>query len=412
MKIGTHAGVAVVRISRARQLGAWLLVPVAAIAASPLVMAAGPPLPVTAQLTPTATQGLTPDALAISEVSLLAAQNQFQNIKARLAALRSSRRNGSQGLALDTTRPARNPATSATSSLSASAAEGAPDSQAGADFSRWGFFASGTFENGDIDAGLVSPGSDYAIQGIVAGVDYRRSDRWVLGGALGITRQDIDLQANLGDVDADAWTISGYSSYANANNWYADGVLSYGHANYDLRRVAGGQVLTASPDGNSWSFTGTVGRDFARGGWNFGPYARLLYTDIEFDRFTEQVTGAGPLTAQDIHTRGQTSLSSVLGAKFTYAHSTGSGVLIPHFGVEWQHEFQDDPAVVEASLSGVPGTPLVFVGDEPDGNYFRLGAGMSFVFPQGRSGFIYYERLLGRERYSDGSLAIGLRIEF
>jgi len=37
---------------------------------------------------------------------------------------------------------------------------------------------------------------------------------------------------------------------------------------------------------------------------------------------------------------------------------------------------------------------------------------MSFVMTHGRSGFFYYERLISRERFSQNSLALGIRLEF
>ena len=43
---------------------------------------------------------------------------------------------------------------------------------------------------------------------------------------------------------------------------------------------------------------------------------------------------------------------------------------------------------------------------------FRLGVGMSFVMTHTRSGFFYYERLISRERYTQNSLALGIRLEF
>ena len=51
-------------------------------------------------------------------------------------------------------------------------------------------------------------------------------------------------------------------------------------------------------------------------------------------------------------------------------------------------------------------------GEPVDSDFFRLGFGMSFVFTHGRSGFFYYERLLGRDRITQNNLALGLRLEF
>ena len=397
-------------VSNTRKAGRWILLPLTALSASPLVFAAPPPnggLPITAQLTPTDEQQLVPDALAASEIGLVAAQSQFQNIKARLAALRSSRNEDRQALAQ---RPG-----SASSGLGKSTgASYAADEQTetGAEFSRLGFFASATFERGRSSAGDVSPGTRFDLHGFTAGLDYRRTETWVLGGAFGLNDTSVRLTQSQGRVEGDTWNVSGYSSWANKNDWYVDAVLTYGHTSYDMRRTVGAQTFTGHPDGRTLSFAGTVGRDFANGGWNVGPFGRLLYTDLSLDAFTERVTGVGPGTAQHIKTHDQTAFSAVLGAKATYAHSTANGVWLPHFEAEWQHDFSNDAATVEASLAGVPGTPLVFVGDELDGNYFRLGVGGSYISTRGRSGFIYYERVLGRERYSDHSLAIGVRIEF
>jgi hypothetical protein len=51
-------------------------------------------------------------------------------------------------------------------------------------------------------------------------------------------------------------------------------------------------------------------------------------------------------------------------------------------------------------------------GDSIDTDFFRLGLGLSFVFTHGRSGFIYYEKTLGRTGITQDNIAIGLRLEF
>jgi outer membrane autotransporter protein len=129
------------------------------------------------------------------------------------------------------------------------------------------------------------------------------------------------------------------------------------------------------------------------------------------EHFDEAIPGFGFALALD--TRDVTSLTSTLGGKLTYAHSTSWGVLIPHLQVEWQHEYQADPAEVEARFLYDPtGTPFTIHGDPIDEDFFRLGLGMSFIMAKGRSGFFYYEHLIGRERFSQNNLAIGIRLEF
>jgi hypothetical protein len=57
-------------------------------------------------------------------------------------------------------------------------------------------------------------------------------------------------------------------------------------------------------------------------------------------------------------------------------------------------------------------TAFTIHGDPIDTDFFRFGIGMSFVMAKGRSGFFYYERLISRERFSQNSLALGIRLEF
>jgi len=88
-------------------------------------------------------------------------------------------------------------------------------------------------------------------------------------------------------------------------------------------------------------------------------------------------------------------------------------VIIPHLQVEWEHEFKDDPAQITARFLNDPtATPMVITGDPQDTDYFRIGIGLSMILNKGRSGFIYYEQMLGRDGYNQYNLGLGLRVEF
>ena len=212
-----------------------------------------------------------------------------------------------------------------------------------------------------------------------------------------------------------------------ADSWYLDAVLTWGRNRYEMERriiytlpLAGGgttsidQRARSDSDGDLFSGAFTFGRDFNRGGWGFGPYGRLLYTRLDFDPISETLdAGAGSGLGLQIRSRQLDSLASVIGGKLTYTHSTSWGVLMPNLQLEWEHEFRDDPQSLEARFIHDPtATPMVLSGDPLDTDYFRLGLGMSMVLTKGRSGFFYYERLLGKDRTSQYNLALGLRMEF
>ena len=363
-------------------------------------------------------------ALTQANAAMSAVQSQFQNLKTRIAALRSGTGGTSfGGLALNTP---SGPISLGTLSSAFSATD--DPTEVGTDFSRWGFFAAGTIGRGESEAGMVDPAFDYDVEGVTAGVDYRRSDRWVLGGSLGYTRQDTDLPGSRGGLETTGWSVSAYSTYYQADSWYLDSVITYGRNDYEmLRRIrytlplpGGGstsidQTAVADASGDLLATAFTFGRDFNRGAFGIGPYGRLMYTRLGFDDIREQTVAGSPGSGLGLHimNRDVTSLASVLGTKFTWTHSTNWGVLMPHLQLEWEHEFKDDPQAMESRFLHDPtATPMVITGDPLDTNYFRLGLGLSMVLTGGRSGFFYYERLAGRDGESQWNLALGLRMEF
>jgi outer membrane autotransporter protein/uncharacterized repeat protein (TIGR01451 family) len=360
-------------------------------------------------------------ALVQGDATLSAAQAQFQNLKARIAALRS----GTQGSSFGGLAFTNSTGTISLDSLMSAFGDDKPE--VGKDFSRWGFFASGTIGRAEAKAGQFIPAYDYDINGITAGVDYRKSDKLIFGGAVGFTHQDTDLKNDEGSVKTTGWSVSAYGTYFRENSWYTDAVLTFGHNNYDTKRMinyslplpGGGtttinQVAKSSSGGSMFEGAFTFGHDFQKGAFGIGPYGRLLYTRVNFGQINETLNaGAGSGLGVSIDSRTLTSFASQIGAKFTYSHSTSWGVLMPHAQVEWEHEFKDDPQAITARFLADPtSTPISFHGDARDTDFFRLGVGMSMVMAHGRSGFFYVEDLLGRNGYSQYNLAVGLRIEF
>jgi len=367
---------------------------------------------------------LLPDAQgAQARASMLTASRQFETVSARIAALRSGTQGTSfGGLAL--TGP--NGTVSLGSLIDSLTGDSAQE--VGGDFQRWGFFASGTIGTGDANAAGATPSYDFSIHGLTVGVDYRQSDKFIFGAALGYTNQNTDLAPGQGGVDARGFTLSAYGTYFKDNSWYTDAVLTYGTNNYDLTRNIiytipdglGGftsvdQTARSDSGGDLLSFGATFGRDFQKGGWSIGPYGRLLYTRLNFDRIEETLVSSGPGAglALIVEERSLDSLASVLGGKFTRAISTNWGVLTPHFQLEWEHEFNSDPGSATARFVNDPTGTEIILNDAPyDANYFRIGLGLSAIMSKGRSGFMYYEKTLGRDGISQDNLALGFRLEF
>ncbi len=368
---------------------------------------------------------LLPDTQAAqARASMLTASRQFENINARIAALRS----GTQGSSFDGLALRGSNGTISLGSLINGLSEDTKSNEVGGDFQRWGFFASGTIGTGDSESAGVTPSFDFDIHGLTLGVDYRKDDKFIFGAAIGYTNQDTDLAPGQGGVDASGYTLSAYGTYFKSNSWYTDAVITFGKNNYDLvRQISytipdgiGGfttvdQTARSDSGGDLFSVGATFGRDFQKGGWSIGPYGRVLYTRLNFDRIEETLIDSGPGAglALIVEERSLDSLASILGGKFTRAISTNWGVLTPHFQLEWEHEFNSDPGAVTARFVNDPTGTEIILTDEPyDSDFFRIGLGLSAIMSKGRSGFLYYEKTLGREGVSQDNLALGFRLEF
>jgi outer membrane autotransporter protein len=371
-------------------------------------------------------QMLNDETVAQADAALTTTGAQFDNLKARIAALRSGARGASLGgLALAGDGGAL-PLSFLPSSVVGDSDDGG--AEAGAEFSRWGFFASGTIGRGDRDDASDTPGYEFDTRGLTAGVDYRYSDQLVFGAALGYNRNDTDVNGDQGRLETSGYSASFYGTWYQGDAWYADAVLTFGRNSYDVSRriryqigtgasaVAVDQTATGSPDGTQTQFALSGGRDFNRGAWTFGPYARATLTRIDFDGYTERMSnpgGPGSGLAMMVDSRDLKSLEGVVGGKASYAMSTSWGILMPHVQVEWLHEFEDDPeAIATRFLNDPTGTAILVTQDAIDKDYLNLGIGLSGVFANGRSAFLYYERRAGERDYTQDSLALGVRIEF
>ncbi|MGH8041643.1 MAG: autotransporter domain-containing protein [Rudaea sp.] len=303
------------------------------------------------------------------------------------------------------------------------------DDEVGKDFARWGFFATGMIERGGFDATAVRPGFDFHNASLTAGVDYRFNADFVAGVALGYNQNNSSFDASAGKADVDGYSLNGYFSWYHGD-YYIEGSLVSGWLDYDLNRninyqidsLSGNGLTTvaqtamASPSGRQDSFSLSAGRDFNRKAWSFSPYLRGVYSHLSLDAFSESMSDPGAPGAglgTSVAGRSLSSFLGVAGARVSYTTSYDWGVLVPNAVIEWNHEFRNDPqTVVVRFLADPTQTPISLTDAAPDSNYFNVGFGLNAVFAQGRSGYIYYEHMVGFAGAHEDQLSLGIRIEF
>lgn len=357
-----------------------------------------------------------------SQISVL---NQMRNVGTRLAALRSGAAGFSaRGLSINLdgqSLPAGQIADALVRDILGRTGGAAGD---GLTFGPWGFFVNGTINSGSKDATENVAGFDYDAWSVTLGADYRFRDNLVAGAALGYSKNDTDLDANGGNLDSDGFTLTLYGTYYLESGLYLDGAVGYSwndfeqrrNIRYDIGSVRVDQSAKSDFDGSQWSASFGGGYSFSRGALSFGPTARLEYVETKVDGFQERMsnpTADGGGWATRIDDQDVSSFTSQIGAEVSYAVSTSWGLLIPNLQVQWVHEFEDGSEnVVGHFVQDTSRTKFSLPTDSFDPDYFNLQLGLSAQFANGRSGFLYYRKLVGYSDLDAYTIGAGVRMEF
>ncbi len=373
--------------------------------------------------------GVTPDE-AISQGTTGAGRSFSGAVGTRLAAVRA----GATGVRIS---GIPLPGTALTLDKSASWSDLLGDASNGADaLNKLGVFLNGHGSFGSRDDSTREPGFDFHDGGLTVGADYRFADEFVAGLAFTFIAGRADFNANLGDTDSRSYGLTAYATYS-PGRFYLDGSFGFAWNTYDTSRNifysagpgargtaclgAGVNGVCTVPlvvdrtakgdtDGRQFSFNIGMGYDFPIGALTITPTLRIETLYLEIDGYRE--SGAGGLDLE-IKKQELLSVQSALGGRIAYAISTRFGVFVPQVMAEWRHEFEDDSRNIRARyLHDVTNTLFSVPTDEPDRDYFALGAGLSVLLGRGIGAFFNYETALGLNRITHHQFTGGFRMEF
>jgi len=295
--------------------------------------------------------------------------------------------------------------------------------------SPWGMFVSGVYVDTDRDTTSLESGFDGESWGVTGGIDYVFSDKLILGAAFGYTSTDTDLKRGGGDVDTDSYSYFAYWSMFPNEHWYIDAMAGYTDNDHDQQRninytIGGPGTGLATPtvvnnaaisdtDSNEISVSVTAGRNFTNGIWTISPFGRIDYGHIEIDNFNEvmaDTTGNGNGLA--LRVDGQEFDSLML--------SFGSSIIgqfgdrfFAQFEFEHVHEFKNNnDALTVSFVNDSFNLPILMLLDQPDRNFFNIGAGFTAIITDRLTGYARYQALLGYEDLDVQSVEFGLRLGF
>lgn len=275
---------------------------------------------------------------------------------------------------------------------------------------RVGVFINGDLNFGNQDTIAAKPGYDFANTGVTAGIDYRVTNNATLGVAVGYTANNTNLNNNLGKIQVDSYGVSAYGSFVE-KNFYADGVVSYGSNNFNIRRKIAfdNRTATANPDGNQFSVAATTGYNLKAGNAAFGPTVGVRYSHANIDSYTEKDAGSLNMVVKD---QKAESVVLSLGAEASYRIKAGDGAVIPYVRATYEHEFANDSREIITEMASQPGIPMRVNTENSDRDYVKLRAGVQAIVSENVSGTLDYQTIIGRKDYNDQAVKAEIRYQF
>ena len=285
-------------------------------------------------------------------------------------------------------------------------------------FGRWGAFLSGSLELGEYDQTTSTDGYDFDINALLAGLDYRFDDRWVIGAALNYTDSSADIDLRHAYTDMKGGGLALFASYSHDDRLYFDVLLGAGRSDYDTRRAF---TVAGVPQGARGDTDGSDYNASLNGGYLFhwrSHYVRLFgnvnYVRVDIDGFSE-VAADGSSSGMMLHVGDQRVESTTvgIGTELGWNINTTVGVFSPQLTFDCEHRFGDGVRTSGSRFLGDP-TETAFSTDteSPDRNYCHAGAGLSAVLPGGISPYLWYRTSLQRDDFSSHALSLGVRAEF
>lgn len=339
---------------------------------------------------------------------------QFTNINGRISALKSGDQNivSFNGFSLNIEGEAVSLGNIAQGLLNSASGGNAGDNIV--DSERLGFFMSGNISFGNKDTTTKQSGFDFDSQGVTLGMDYRFTNQFFAGVALGyaFTNTDFDVK---GGTESHAGSINLYGSYFLPQDIYVDMVGHFGyHASENLRSIRysgfSGQA-SSDTDGVEYGFNISLGKQWDFNSWKFNPYARFEYLEVVINKYRESSLSGFAVEINQVDGR---SLKSVLGTQIGKVFGFSFGVIQPSIKFEWLHQFEDNASNISGRfVEAAPGTgQFTLDSDSPDLDFFNLGSSVVATFAEGRSIYFNHESRLGQRGINSYRFELGVRIPF
>lgn len=156
---------------------------------------------------------------------------------------------------------------------------------AGAADKPFGVWLQGAYSS--IDNSQLGAAADGSAINTVLGLDYKVSDRLVIGVGGIYENVDVDTRTltGFGNVQSKGFGIAPYLGYQLSSQWSASLSGAYSWLSYDTKRT--NNTISGSYDATRWMVNGSLNGNYASGKIVMMPQVGVMYLEEEADAFTE-----------------------------------------------------------------------------------------------------------------------------
>ena len=267
-------------------------------------------------------------------------------------------------------------------------------------FERASMWVQGLFNKSKLDDTASAKGFDADSNGIAMGAEKHINDNTKVGLGYAYTKTDID--GFMRSTDVDTHTAFVYGEYK-PNNWYVNGIASYGWSDYEEKKNVKGNNVNANYDVETFGLQAMTGYDMQVNGFGLTPEAGLRYVHISQDGYKDSADQRVSSSNSDI-------LTGVIGAKVSKNFALSNGMNIkPEARIAATYDLMNDDVNSVVTLAN--GSAYVVEGDALDRFGMEFGAGVTAEVNDNVELSLGYEGKF-REDYQDHTGLLNAKYNF
>ncbi len=258
----------------------------------------------------------------------------------------------------------------------------------------------GMYNHSELDDTSKAKGFDADSAGVAMGIEKIIGRTVKVGAGYAYTNTDID--GFMRSTDVDTHTAIVYGEYK-PNNWYINGIATYGWSDYSEDKSVAGVGVKADYDVETLGLQAMTGYDMQVKGFGFTPEVGLRYVHIKQDAYTDSAD-------QKVSGNDSDILTGVIGAKVNKTFELDNGMSIkPEARIAATYDlFNDD---VNSVVTLANGSAYAVDGEALDRFGMEFGAGVTAEVNDNVELSLGYEGKF-RDNYEDHTGLINAKYKF